>query len=136
MEISFRKFLEFEKASTDYASSLNRWLGISPDIMKQNPVWAPQLNTGKYSYNGMMVQVVDVETDDQGQVVSAVIKPMNDPAEFSKRAFMQHRGKSVELPSQHPETRTMKISGKEYNALIAGKNPTPDMSAMGLPGGM
>ena len=135
---TFRQYAELRQAAPSFLDSLERELNIRPqDIEGKGAEWGANLTLGKFTYNGMTYQIAKWERDAQGQVIGAIIKPID-----TQRAYVKDgEGRNVRSPDDKEDIgRGFFVKKDELDKLMnqeagsappAGGGGMPPMPGMG-----
>jgi hypothetical protein len=81
MELSFKRFIE-EEEQGNYFNGIELELGIRPEIykkiLKSDPQIAAQLNFGNIGYKLAPFEILDIKTDEEGNIIGCLIKMRQD----------------------------------------------------------
>ncbi len=132
---SFRQYAELRQAAPSFLDSLERELNIRPeDLEGKSASWGANVTLGKFTYNGLIYQIVKWEKDDQDRITGAIIKPIDAQRAYVKGA----EGKMVRSPDDHEdEGKGMFISKEDLDKLMnqeAGSSPSASGGLPPMPG--
>lgn len=116
--LSFKQFIEFTEKNPNYVDVVQDELGIDPKALEKTPNWAANVGLGKITYNGIFYTISSMVKRD-GQIVGAMIKPVDVQGQSTQRAYIKSGGKPMRVPDSTPSQKEIFIPMDKLNGLMS-----------------